>query len=50
MNKDNFDLKSLENADNSIVEKLVHENMLDDAEKDRIFKYSMKSYSDEYGV
>ncbi len=45
MNKDNFDLKSLENADNSIVEKLVHENMLDDAEKDRIFRYSMKEYS-----
>ncbi|MCQ2469708.1 MAG: hypothetical protein MJ100_07865 [Ruminococcus sp.] len=45
MNKDNFDLKSLENADNPIVEKLVNENMLDDAEKDRIFRYSMKEYS-----
>ena len=45
MKNNDFDLKSLEKADDSVIEKLIQDNMLDDAEKDRIFRKSLELYS-----
>ncbi len=47
MKNEDFDLKSLENADDTVIDRLINENMLDENEKDKIFRNSMKKYSEK---